>query len=106
MKAIRIIVLIAGVGIGGSMAYADAGTKLGRGVSNTAFGWFEIINEMGHESDRHGPLIGIPSGIIRGASFGIVRTLAGVLEIVSFPWPNGKNGYAPIVQPESVFARR
>lgn len=89
-----------------STAWADAATKLSRGVTNTAFGWFEIVNEIGHESDRHGLEIGVFSGLIRGAAFGITRTLAGVLEIVSFPFPNGKRGYAPLVLPESVFDRR
>lgn len=87
-------------------AWADAGTKFARGLSNTAFGWFEIVNEIGNESDRHGPFIGLPSGLIRGMVFGMVRTTAGILEMVSFPWPNGKKGYAPIVLPESVFTRR
>ncbi len=87
-------------------AHADAGTKLGRGVSNTLWGWFEIINEIGNESDHHGFWIGFPSGLVRGTTFGLGRTLAGVYEIVSFPFPNGKNGYQPVVQPESVFKRR
>ena len=89
-----------------NLARADAGTKFGRGLSNTAFGWFEIINEIGNESDRHGPFIGVTSGLIRGSVFGIGRTLAGIAEIITFPWPNGKRGYAPIVLPESVFSRR
>lgn len=87
-------------------AWADAGTKFARGLSNTAFGWFEIVNEIGNESDRHGPIIGFPSGMIRGAVFGIGRTLVGVYEIITFPFPNGKKEYAPLVLPESVFDRR
>ena len=87
-------------------AWADAATKLARGASNAGLGWFEIINEMGNESDRRGPIIGMGSGAIRGAVFGIVRMAAGAYEIVTFPFPNGKRGYAPVVQPESVFARR
>ena len=86
--------------------WADAATKLARGASNAGLGWFEIINEMGNESDRHGPMIGVPSGAIRGAVFGIARMGAGVYEIITFPFPNGKRGYAPVVQPESVFAHR
>jgi len=89
------------------IASADAGTKFGRGLSNTGFGWFEIINEIGNESDRHGPLIGFPSGLIRGTVFAVIRTVAGVYEVVTFPFPNGsQKGYGPIVQPESVFDRR
>ena len=87
-------------------AYADAGTKLGRGLVNTGFGWFEIVNEIGNESDRHGPWIGFPSGLVRGTAFGIVRTAAGVYELVTFPFPNGKKGYQPLVLPESPWTRR
>lgn len=84
----------------------DAGTKLGRGLSNTAFGMFEMVNELGTQSDKHGPWIGVPAGIIRGAVFGLGRELAGVCEIITFPFPNGKRGYEPLVLPESVFQRR
>ena len=91
--------------LGSGVARADAGTKFGRGLSNTAFGWFEIVNEIGNESDRHGAWIGGPSGFIRGMAFGTVRTLAGIYELVTFPFPNGRKGYGPIVLPESVFNR-
>jgi putative exosortase-associated protein (TIGR04073 family) len=88
------------------LLWADAGTKLARGLANTATGMFELVNEIGNEADRHGLWIGIPSGIFRGTVFGIGRTLAGVYEIVTFPFPNGSKGYEPIVYPESVFKRR
>ena len=104
-RAAIFFLLIFLVGVSPS-ARADAGTKLGRGLQNTALGWFEILNEMGNESDRHGPWIGVPSGLIRGTAFGILRTLAGVYEIVTFPFPNGEKGYDPVILPESVFKRR
>lgn len=90
----------------GGTAWADPARKLARGAANLGFGWFEIVNEMGNEADRRGPLIGIPAGLVRGSVFGIGRTLAGVYEVVTFLLPNGKKGYEPIVLPESVFARR
>lgn len=106
MKAKTLVIFFGILLLTTNLAWADAGTKLGRGLSNTAFGWFEIVNEIGNESDRHGPFIGFTSGLIRGVTFGVGRTLAGVAEIVTFPWPNGKRGYDPIVLPESVFSRR
>ncbi len=110
MKPTRIILSLAFMGMVAFFpcrASADAGTKFGRGLTNTAFGWFEIINEIGNESDRHGPFIGFPSGIIRGAAFGIARTAAGVFELVTFPLPNHpQDDYGPIILPESVFGRR
>lgn len=88
------------------LAWADGGTKLGRGVSNLLFGWFEIVNEIGNESDRHGIWIGLPSGLVRGAAFTAARILAGAYEVVTFPFPNGSKGYEPVLLPESVFKRR
>lgn len=107
MKRKRIFVLfllILLVGASPSVR-ADAGTKLGRGIQNVAVGWFEIFNEIGNESDRHGLWIGVPSGLIRGTAFGVLRTLAGVYEVVTFPFPNGEKGYKPVILPESVFKR-
>lgn len=85
---------------------ADPATKLSRGLVNTLWGWFEIVNEMGNEADRKGPWMGIPTGLVRGSFFGVGRTLTGVYEIVTFLLPNGKKDYEPIILPESVFARR
>ena len=84
----------------------DAASKLGRGLSNTAFGWFDILNEMGNALDREGPGIGIPSGFLRGTFFAAARTLAGIYEVITFPLPNGKKGYQPLILPESVFSHR
>lgn len=103
-RAIALLGVLFFLGMG--TARADAGTKLGRGISNVAFGWFEIVNEIGNESDRHGLWIGVPTGTLRGAVLGVIRTLAGALEIVTFPFPNGERGYAPLLLPESVFKRR
>ena len=91
---------------GAPTGWADPGTKLGRGLCNTAFGWFEIVNEIGHESDRHGPEIGIVSGMVRGSAFAVGRTLGGAYEVVTFLLPNGSKGYEPIILPDSVFKGR
>lgn len=91
----------------GSTAWAntDAGTKLGRGLNNAAFGWFDILNEMGQQSDDHGPLVGMPAGLVRGAASGAVRTLAGVYEVITFPFPNGSKGYEPLILPATSLSR-
>lgn len=90
----------------GTARAGDSATKFSRGLLNTAFGWFEIMNEIGNEADREGPAIGIPAGFLRGTFFAAGRTLAGVYEMITFPFPNGKKGYEPILLPESVFQRR
>ncbi len=106
MKRKMVIFLLVFWTAAGGTAGADPAVKLGRGLSNSAWGWFEIVNEMGHESDRRGPWIGIPAGLVRGSFLGIGRTLVGVFEIVTFFLPNGEKGYEAILLPESVFALR
>lgn len=109
MKKIIVLFCVCLMLVGVMPAWAvnyDAGTKLGRGVNNLVFGWFEIINEIGNQADGHGLWIGVPAGFFRGLFFGIGRTLTGAWETVTFLFPNGKRGYAPLILPESVFARR
>lgn len=111
MKAFSILLvmllLFGGIGTAWADGTADAGTKLGRGVQNVAFGWFEVINEIGIEADRRGPWIGVPSGLFRGAGLAIARTFVGIIEILSFPVPNdSEGGFGPIIQPDTVFKRR
>ena len=101
------MILVGAILLAGPNAWsADAASKFGRGIINIGFGWFEIFNEIGKESDQRGPLIGFPSGLVRGTAFALVRTLAGVYETVTFPFPNGKRGYESVILPESVFKRR
>ena len=94
------------IGVGPAWGTNDPATKVSRGIQNTAFGWFEIVNEIGESADKHGFWMGFPEGILRGSAFSVVRMGAGVFEIVSFPFPNGKKGYDAIVLPESAFKRR
>ncbi len=98
--------LVSLVGIGPAWGATDPATKLSRGIQNTAFGWFEIINETGNAADKRGFWIGFPEGLMRGTAFGAVRTVAGVFEVISFPFPYGDKGYDAIVLPESAFTRR
>lgn len=107
MKKILILVLLLGwVGMEEASADPDPATKLGRGLSNVTLGWFEIFNEIGHESDKRGPWIGVPAGLVRGTAFTVVRTLGGAYEVVTFLFPNGSKGYGPIILPEFVFDQR
>lgn len=108
MRRIILFAFVLFLGILARPAWAgdDAGTKLGRGISNLAFGWFEIVNEMGQQADKHGIWAGVPAGLLRGTVFAAGRMLAGVYEVITFLLPNGERGYEPVVLPESVFARR
>lgn len=98
-----VLLLLLGGNAGPAGAAGDASTKLARGASNLAFGWFEIFKQIGNESDRHGLWIGVPSGLVRGAVATAARMTAGAYEVITFPFPNGSRGYEPLIQPESVF---
>lgn len=76
--------------------------KLGRGVVNTITGWVEIPKRMHETSQQSGLGAGFTFGLIRGVGYGCVRTLAGVYEVVTFPFP-APPGYQPLMHPEYVF---
>ncbi|MBI3252115.1 MAG: exosortase system-associated protein, TIGR04073 family [Candidatus Omnitrophica bacterium] len=73
------------------------GRKLGRGFANLFFGWLEIpkaIEKVTYESNF---IAGMTAGTLQGAGKTVVRTLAGALEILTFPMPN-----KPLIEPEFV----
>ena len=76
--------------------------KLVRGVVNTVTGWVEIPKRVDQTSLTSGPGAGFTFGLLRGFGHGLVRTAAGVYEIVTFPVPAPPN-YEPVIQPEYVF---
>ena len=85
------------------MEAGKAATKLGRGAVNTVTGWVEIpkcINETAQES---GALAGATWGLLRGLGHGFIRTVAGVYELVTFPFPAPPD-YEPVMEPEYVFS--
>jgi len=80
----------------------DPFTKLGRGAANLLTGWVEIPKTSYATSQEHNPFYGLTVGILQGAGKGIVRTVGGAYEMVSFPFPLPAN-YAPVSDPEYVF---
>ena len=75
------------------------GKKLGRGIANTAFGWLEIPKGIEKVGDENNFLAAITWGTLYGTGNAVVRTLAGVYEIVTFPVPAPSN-FEPLVKPE------
>lgn len=87
--------------------------KLGRGMSNTAFGvlefplkWFEVNRE-------EGGIAAITYGTFRALGYFVVREVVGVVEILTFPVPlpncsyvpgSDEWGYGPIIRPEWVIS--
>ena len=79
-----------------------AGDKALRGACNTVTGWVEIPKRINETSQISGPGVGFTWGLLRGIGYGFVRTVAGLYELVTFPFP-APPGYEPVLQPEYVF---
>ena len=81
---------------------ARAGRKLGRGISNLLLGWVELprgIETVGRES---GFAASTTWGVLQGAGSALVRTAAGAVEIVTFPFPVPSRDDDPLVEPEYI----
>lgn len=79
--------------------------KLSRGFTNLLTGWLEIPAQIMQTTERSGSLAGATLGLGRGVVLGLGRTLAGALEMVTFPIPNPVTRYGPVVEPEFVKLR-
>ena len=85
--------------------------KLGRGISNVAFGGLEFPLHWYQGNFEDGGLAASTYGILRGVVGVIVREVVGIVEIVTFPVPlpgcsdvpdSPAWGYGPILQPEWI----
>ena len=74
--------------------------KLGRGATNTLFGLLEVPIQMRKVGAEKGQLAGATWGLLVGAASALVRTGAGIFEVVTFPIPLKDVGWGPLVQPE------
>ena len=103
-KACSIGITVAAIVLALSPAcYAqDPFTKLGRGVANTLTGWVELPKNIYSTSVEDNALAGITLGLAKGLGMGLVRTGAGIFEVLTFPFPLPEN-YKPILEPEYVF---
>ena len=95
---------------GGAPAYAEVSEraspsirKLGRGLANTIGGIFEIPLTMHAVGVEKGPAAGLTLGLLMGVGAAITRTVVGLVEVVTFPFPFSTNGYEPILHPEFIF---
>jgi len=106
MNRIKLIFIIVIILVFGINTAADAGPfeKLGRGIANSLTGWIEIFTTT-YESSKENGMTGIVSGIPEGIVKALVRSLAGVYEIVTFPLPVPAD-YKSIIEPEFVQIRQ
>ena len=85
------------------MEAGKAATKLGRGAVNTVTGWVEIPKCIHETAQDSGAVAGMTWGLLRGLGHGFIRTVAGVYELVTFPFPAPPD-YEPVMEPEYVFS--
>lgn len=119
--AIALVFLVAAMS---QSAYADKGPlyghtkatkatkKLWRGLGNVTFGWVEIPWNIHKNIQDLDPFTGTFVGIYEGGKKGLSRTVAGVSEIATFPFPRSlpvpigglatQKDYSPVITPEFV----
>lgn len=78
--------------------------KLVRGVANVGTGWVELPKQIVTTFQEDGALKGIVVGPLKGIGMTLVRTLAGVGEIVTFLVP-APGYYDPYLDPEYVWQK-
>ena len=102
-KALIICVAIVTILSIATVSFAqDPAKKLGRGIANILTGWVEIPKHIYNTSIETNPLVGLTVGTAKGIGMSIVRTGAGVYEVITFPFPLPED-YMPILEPEFVF---
>ncbi len=79
-------------------------TKMGRGISNIAFGWAEIPMTFDKNLKKGKPL-GYLVGVtpVLGGARALMRTGTGVFETVSFPFSDKEVNYDAVLEPEFLF---
>ncbi len=74
--------------------------KLGRGISNVAYGVAEIPHTVAQISDREGNAAAGGYGVVRGVGRAVMRFHVGLWEIFSFPFPAVRGTYYPALTPD------
>lgn len=96
------LALVLGAGLwlcGPSAAHAQsAAHKFGRGLAGMTTSFLEFPGNIVAETKKSGA-IGVPVGFAKGLGMIVTRTLVGVYEFVSAPFPL-PSGFRPILQPE------
>ena len=72
--------------------------KLGRGLTNALLGWVEIPKQSVKRAIDTDSSYGYVSGLLIGTGFFVLRELAGVYEVVTFPVPVPAH-YRPVMDP-------
>lgn len=72
--------------------------KLGRGISNIAFGYTELLDSMAAVNYSEGNSAAFGYGLVRGIGRSFARLGFGLYDTFTFPWPTYKGSYRPPYQ--------
>jgi len=107
MKTILSITAVAGLA---SIAFADIQDppsndygptrKLGRGISNFVIAPTEFFVTVNQVNQTEGNSAGAGYGVWRGLGRAGARHVAGLIEILTFPFPIWRQSYYPILPPD------
>lgn len=82
--------------------YAElSGRKLGRGLSNTAFGWIELPGGIQEVGEKHGVGAAATWGFLHGTGRAVQRTAIGIFEVLTFPFGMPQE-FEPLIEPEFI----
>ena len=91
--------LVSGVSMAEEPDYGEAiRYKLGSGFSNMLLGMGEVPKNVINTANETNALFGISGGLIKGVLHTLGRTLAGTLDVLTFPAPT-----KPITNPAYVW---
>ncbi len=69
--------------------------KLGRGISNIAFGPAELLDSMAAVNDQEGNSAMFGYGLVRGIGRSFARLGYGIYDVFTFPFPTVQGSYRP-----------
>ena len=103
LLAVAISTVIAGQALAEELTKSTPGQKALRGATNLSLGLvLELPRTIYYETKAQGPLVGIPAGFLAGFGLGLMRTVVGAYELLSFPIAV-PDDYKPILSPPFPF---
>jgi putative exosortase-associated protein (TIGR04073 family) len=103
--AVVVSTVIAGQALGEELTKSTPGQKALRGATNLSLGLvLELPRTIYYETKAQGPLVGIPAGFLAGFGLGLMRTVVGAYELLTFPIAV-PDDYKPILSPNFPFEK-
>ena len=82
-----------------------ASEKITRGVTNIATGWLEVPQKIDKNVKEKGALEGTIVGVAEGLIWGLYRTGAGLVDLVTSPLGMIKPDEKPVIDPPTLFEK-